>query len=336
MLKLNGTTGVDKLQDNAGLPGGCLWDAQGMLTLTNDIVFTKVGPRFLADMSNATLSSRFAFQTSTPNNSTVLGILPSGAGQNAALNMYGNPDPDNAPFFRVAMLNASQFADINSGKTGTGTTRAMTFSIDDIFAMSIGTGRDISLGNYNAQPTTSTVLVRRNNAGGSFNNAHVELQATAGNVYLSWHAAGNTAAQIRHIRGEDGLGVVNSANSAFAIIRASAFTVNSDYRVKENIQPLTDGLERLKKLSPKKFAYKPDSMMYTGGTLVDGFLAHEVAEVVPNAVDGEKDGLLPDGEMALQTMDASKLVPLLVAAVQDLAKIVEDQQQKIAQLEALK
>ncbi|WP_082849558.1 MULTISPECIES: tail fiber domain-containing protein [unclassified Sulfitobacter] len=69
--------------------------------------------------------------------------------------------------------------------------------------------------------------------------------------------------------------------------------------------------DRLKSLKPSRFNFLVDPEK-----TVDGFIAHEVQEVVPEAVTGEKDG------EEMQAMDAAKLVPLLTAALQEaLARI---------------
>ena len=87
----------------------------------------------------------------------------------------------------------------------------------------------------------------------------------------------------------------------------------SDYRLKENVVKLNGALDRLDNLQPKRFNFITDSE-----TIVDGFLAHEVANVVPEAIHGEKDAINEDGKIIAQGIDQSKLVPLLVAAVQEL------------------
>ena len=91
------------------------------------------------------------------------------------------------------------------------------------------------------------------------------------------------------------------------------YSSSSDYRLKENITPLTGGIERLKNLKPSTFNWKEDETK----TVQDGFIAHEVQEVVPQAVGGEKDG------EHMQTLDPAKLVPLLTAALQELTERVE-------------
>jgi hypothetical protein len=85
---------------------------------------------------------------------------------------------------------------------------------------------------------------------------------------------------------------------------ATSFPTSSDYRLKENLVPLAGAVDRLLRLKVYRgnFIADPDQTL-------DMFLAHEVQEVVPNAVHGEKDG-----ERA-QALDHSKLVPLLTAAL---------------------
>ena len=82
------------------------------------------------------------------------------------------------------------------------------------------------------------------------------------------------------------------------------FNSISDYRLKENIVDMSDGITRLKKLAPKRFNFKANSSQ-----TVDGFLAHEVKDVVPSAVVGEKDAVDSSGNVDPQAMDQSKLVP---------------------------
>ena len=95
-----------------------------------------------------------------------------------------------------------------------------------------------------------------------------------------------------------------------------AYNTTSDYRLKEDWVAVADASTRVNALKPVNFAWKAD------GKRVDGFLAHELAEVVPEAVTGEKDAVDADGNPVYQGIDQSKLVPLLTAALQEaLAKI---------------
>jgi len=100
---------------------------------------------------------------------------------------------------------------------------------------------------------------------------------------------------------------------------ATAFNTSSDYRLKADVEALADAVDRLDNLNPITFTFTADPE-----TTLDGFLAHEVAEVVPQAIYGDKDAVDDDGGIVAQGIDQSKLVPLLVAAVQELSARVAD------------
>ena len=109
---------------------------------------------------------------------------------------------------------------------------------------------------------------------------------------------------------------------------------NSDYRLKENVVTLTDGITRLKNLKPSRFNWISES-----GVTVDGFIAHEAQTVVPEAVDGTKDQVADDsnvdtenGKPIYQKMDNAKLVPLLTAALQEAIAKIEILETKVAAL----
>jgi len=118
----------------------------------------------------------------------------------------------------------------------------------------------------------------------------------------------------------------------------TAYNTSSDYRLKENIVPMTGSIDRLKNLNPSKFNFIGTS------NVVDGFLAHEAGEVVPEAIYGTKDAMtaevlytaedeLPEGMNIgdvkeasapdYQGIDQSKLVPLLVSALQEAIARIE-------------
>lgn len=93
---------------------------------------------------------------------------------------------------------------------------------------------------------------------------------------------------------------------------ATTYNTSSDYRLKENVVPITGAIERLLQLKPSRFNFKVDPEH-----TVDGFIAHEAAEVVPQAVEGVKDEVDEDGNPVYQGIDHSMLVPLLTAALQE-------------------
>ncbi len=133
----------------------------------------------------------------------------------------------------------------------------------------------------------------------------------------------------------------SNANGAVGNISTSgtttAYATSSDYRLKENVVAMSGATERLKQLNPSRFNFIADA-----DTTVDGFLAHEVQDVVPEAITGTKDAMRDeeyevtpavlddDGNVTTeavmgtrsvpdyQGIDQSKLVPLLVATIQEL------------------
>jgi hypothetical protein len=116
---------------------------------------------------------------------------------------------------------------------------------------------------------------------------------------------------------------------------STQYNTTSDYRLKENVTPMSGATAQIKLLKPCNFDWK------TVGGNVNGFLAHELAEVVPEAVSGTKDAMMDeeyevtaatDTEAAvmgtrsvpdLQGIDQSKLVPLLTATIQELIARIE-------------
>lgn len=117
-----------------------------------------------------------------------------------------------------------------------------------------------------------------------------------------------------HIEFKNNNGSVGSIQSTGS---STAYNTSSDYRLKENIKPVTNGITRLQQLKPSRFNFITDQ-----DTVVDGFIAHEAQEVVPECVTGKKDAVDNEGNPVYQGIDQSKLVPLLTAALQEaIAKI---------------
>jgi hypothetical protein len=109
---------------------------------------------------------------------------------------------------------------------------------------------------------------------------------------------------------------------------ATAYNTGSDYRLKDNIAPLTGALAKVLQLQPRVWTWK------TNGSDGQGFIAHELAEVCPDAVVGEKDAVDADGNPQYQGVDTSFLVATLTAAIQELKAINDAQASRIETLEA--
>ena len=109
------------------------------------------------------------------------------------------------------------------------------------------------------------------------------------------------------------------------LVNGSGVTYNtsSDYRLKENQVSISDAISKVKQLKPYTFNFKADST-----TKIDGFFAHEVQEVVPHAVSGEKD------DEQMQSMDYGKLTPLLTASLQEAISEIETLKTEVAALKS--
>ena len=107
------------------------------------------------------------------------------------------------------------------------------------------------------------------------------------------------------------------------------YSTSSDYRLKRNIVPIADSIDRIKKLKPSRFNWDDGPDDY----VVDGFIAHEVADVIPEAISGEKDDVDKDNAPVYQSIDQSKIVPLLTAALQEAVARIEALELRINKLE---
>jgi hypothetical protein len=132
-------------------------------------------------------------------------------------------------------------------------------------------------------------------------------------------ASGATYASIGHVNGTgSGNGYMiflyNGANIGYISqngTTAVAYNTSSDYRLKENIAPMTGALDKVAQLKPVTYKWK------TNGSDGQGFIAHELQAVVPDCVAGEKDAVDSDGKPVYQGIDTSFLVATLTAAIQE-------------------
>jgi len=169
------------------------------------------------------------------------------------------------------------------------------FSLNDSEKMRI-----LSSGTLLVSTTTTSGLSNgTSNYGHSFGGGQ-QVNATNNdtNIILNMsNGSSNPHVQFRSDGGNTG----NISTNGSAV----SYNASSDYRLKENVIPLKDGLDRLNKLNPVQFDWKKSQ------ETDEGFIAHEVQEIVPYVVKGEKDG------EEIQTMDYGKLTPLLVKAIQE-------------------
>ena len=184
------------------------------------------------------------------------------------------------------------------------------------------------------------------------NGVKLMVQNPSNNVFYAYHegtgnnytflcrndrASGSTqATQIIFLgSGNTYVGDIRSTGSA------TSYNTSSDYRLKENVTTISDGITRLKTLKPSRFNF-----ISNPSQTVDGFLAHEVT-AVPEAISGTKDevvtqAMIDNGDAPsdsklndpiYQQIDQAKLVPLLTAALQEAVAKIETLEAKVAALE---
>jgi hypothetical protein len=163
---------------------------------------------------------------------------------------------------------------------------------------------------------TAGCLAIANNADRSFSAVYINK--------FAWNGGDDARFMDFRVNGGSSVGTITYNNST----SGTNYNTTSDYRLKENVVAITDGIERLKQLNASRFNF-------IGNTaVVNGFIAHEVQDVVPEAVTGEKDAVDADGNPRYQSIDQSKLVPLLTAALQEAIGKIETLETANASLEA--
>ena len=140
----------------------------------------------------------------------------------------------------------------------------------------------------------------------------------------TYNSSGDTTSRYLSFRRGDGtqIGAVRR-NGASNV----AYDSSSDYRLKEDLKDF-NGLDKISAIKVYDFQWKNTTER------MEGVMAHELQEVVPYAVGGEKDGIDVDGNMIIQGVDYSKLVPILIKSVQEQQAIIEELKARLIVLES--
>jgi len=199
-------------------------------------------------------------------------------------------------------------------------------------------GSDTLLVNYEVGNmrffTSATERMRIDSAGGVFigtttnaNNGAMIVQQASNGTGITVNGVNNTSGAVFMYFTEAGAncGYIQRVGTTGAVV----YSTSSDYRLKENIAPITGALATVAKLKPVTYDWK------AGGSS-QGFIAHELQEFIPDAVTGVKDQLNEDGSINAQGIDQSRIVATLTAAIQELNAKVEAQAVRIAELEGAK
>ena len=152
--------------------------------------------------------------------------------------------------------------------------------------------------------------------------AHSVFSLTTTNEAFLWNNNNSTGAsyKVAFRQNNTEVGHITAASST------TSYNTSSDYRLKTDVKDLENAVDRVNALKPRKFTWIKD------GKEEEGFIAHEVQEVYPDAVEGEKDAVDEDGNMKIQVMDYGKITPLLAAGLQEAFKEIEFLKQQISEL----
>jgi hypothetical protein len=177
--------------------------------------------------------------------------------------------------------------------------------------------------------TSSTERVRIDGSGRlQFNTTSVKYSSLftlvkGGNAYNITSSVSGTNSQGHMVfenNNADAVGTIFTAGSS------TSYNTTSDYRLKENVTPMVGALNTVSRLKPVTYTWK------STGESSQGFIAHELQEVCPDCVTGEKDAVDDEGNPVYQGIDVSFLVGTLTAAIQEQQAIIEQLQADVATL----
>ena len=198
-----------------------------------------------------------------------------------------------------------------------------------------GTSSNLSLsttGNPDVNLDSSGNLLVKKTASSSSadNNVGAQLAATGKCIF---EASGDRALILNRLS-DNGIiqeffrGACNQVGNIQANTSSVAYNTSSDYRLKEDIAPMTGALAKVTQLKPVTYKWK------SSGEDGQGFIAHELQAIVPDCVTGEKDAVDADGKPVYQGIDTSFLVATLTAALQETKALLDTQAETINALTA--
>jgi hypothetical protein len=296
-LVLNGTTGVSSVDGSASTPA-----IQG-----ND---TNTGVFFpAADTVAIATGGTERARVDSSGNVGVGTSSPSGISTYPTLDVRGASGGG----FRYgsSTANGYLYSDSNGAQIGSGTNHPLV-----LYTNGTERARIDSSGNFivNGSGTfyTNTASFTNTSGTGKWQSNRIELSATS-----------TGATDMMYFRNSNGIvGAVGTNGSS------TYYNTSSDYRLKEDVQPMAGALAKVAALKPVTYKWKSD------GSAGEGFIAHELQAVVPGCVIGEKDAVDADGKPRYQGIDTSFLSATLAAAIQELHQIVQAQAAEIAELKA--
>ena len=197
------------------------------------------------------------------------------------------------------------------------------------FLIGLDTANPLVFATNNAErmriDSSGNLLVGQNTTG-YVNGSGITLEAYSGangpGVLRQSHVSGTSsgASFTLYCYNAGAIGSVGQSGTTGVV-----YNTTSDYRLKNDVTPIEDALSTIEALKPVNFTW-------IDGRKDDGFLAHELQEVIPNCVTGEKDAVNEDGTPKYQQMDNSGVIPFLVKAIQEQQALITQLQADVASL----
>jgi hypothetical protein len=193
-------------------------------------------------------------------------------------------------------------------------------------ASSGSAGGTVTLNESMRIDTSGNLLVNVSNDYGGLSSKCIIQPSSSTGTTLFVNTWGSTGAALTFYSNISG--APNAAGSITLNGGSTAYNTSSDYRLKENVAPMTGALARVAQLNPVTYQWKLD------GSNGEGFIAHELQAVVPDCVTGKKDAVNEDGTIKPQGIDTSFLVATLTAAIQEQQAMIETLTTRLNALES--
>lgn len=218
---------------------------------------------------------------------------------------------------------------INTGQLSMSSSQPIAWGTSNIQAATNGDVAIFTAGLEAARVLTSRNLIVGTSSIGSYAN-NSAIGAAAGFLCQGGVGGGFTANVFN----------INWTGSAAELwvdgSNLGAIYTASDHRIKKDVSAIGPALDRIKAIRPVSYKFKDAGIFKDDGVEREGFIAHELQAVIPSAVNGEKDAVNKDGDIAPQSLNLAPILSVAVKAMQEMAKQIEDIQAQINELKGAK